>query len=278
MTDLSDITAVATLPPRRPDRPAGRVILLGAGPGDPELLTLKGARVLGEADVVVYDHLANDALLSHCRRDCQFIYAGKIKGHHSLPQEEISHLLVRLAVSGKVVVRLKGGDPYVFGRGGEEVSELREAGIDCEVIPGITAATGCGAATQIPLTDRRHAQAVTFMTAHQRNGELAVNWDILTQAGHTTVVYMGLSKLDEIVAGMLARNMDASHPVAVVAEGTTVRQRTVTGCLADIAGKVTEAALPSPALLIIGDVVREARQLADVDAEHCLLSVIQHSA
>ena len=175
-----------------PDR-SGEVCLLGAGPGDPELMTLKGLRALEAADVVVYDRLANPALLEHTRPACERIYVGKRKDRHSLPQEQICELLVALARAGRRVVRLKGGDPFIFGRGGEEIDRLEAAGIPWRVIPGITAATGCAASTGIPLTHRDCAHALTFITAHRRDGELTFNWELALHEQQTVVFYMGLS-------------------------------------------------------------------------------------
>ncbi|MFP5414891.1 MAG: uroporphyrinogen-III C-methyltransferase [Gammaproteobacteria bacterium] len=233
----------------------GRVDLVGAGPGDPELITLKAVRLLEQAEVVVYDRLVNPALLQHCRPDCAQIYVGKRKHCHSMPQTRICELLVMLGRQGKRVVRLKGGDPFIFGRGGEEIDALNAAGIPCDVVPGITAATGCAAATGIPLTHRDHAQAVTFVTAHRQDGQLSLDWSLLCRPHHTTVVYMGLSCLAEIAVGLIEQGLPATTPVAVIANGTTDRQQEITGILADIAGRVAQRPLPSPALLIIGDVV-----------------------
>ncbi|MGE3298288.1 MAG: uroporphyrinogen-III C-methyltransferase [Porticoccaceae bacterium] len=233
----------------------GRVDLVGAGPGDPELITIKAARLLERAEVVVYDRLVNPALLQYCRPDCAQIYVGKRKRCHSMPQARICELLVMLGRQGKRVVRLKGGDPFVFGRGGEEIDALNAAGIPCQVVPGITAATGCAAATGIPLTHRDHAQAVTFVTAHRQDGKLALDWSLLCRPHHTTVVYMGLSCLAEIAVGLIEQGLPTTTPVAVIANGTTDRQQEITGLLADIAGRVAQRPLPSPALLIIGDVV-----------------------
>ncbi|MGE3297855.1 MAG: uroporphyrinogen-III C-methyltransferase [Porticoccaceae bacterium] len=234
---------------------AGRVDLVGAGPGDPELITLKAVRLLEQAEVVVYDRLVNPALLQHCRPDCAHIYVGKRKHCHSMPQARICELLVTLGRQGKRVVRLKGGDPFIFGRGGEEIDALNAAGIPCDVVPGITAATGCAAATGIALTHRDHAQAVTLVTAHRQDGKLALDWSLLCRPHHTTVVYMGLSCLAEIAVGLIEQGLPATTPVAVIANGTTDRQREVFGTLADIAWRVQADPLSSPALLIVGDVV-----------------------
>lgn len=244
----------------------GRVDLVGAGPGDPELITLKAVRLLEQAEVVVYDRLVNPALLQHCRRDCAQIYVGKRKHCHSMPQARICELLVTLGRQGKRVVRLKGGDPFIFGRGGEEMDALSAAGIPCGVVPGITAATGCAAATGIPLTHRDHAQAITFITAHRQDGQLALDWSLVCRPHHTTVIYMGLSCLAEIATGLVENGLQPATPVAVIANGTTERQREITGALADIARRLENDPLPSPALLIVGDVVAARGQLSVPDA------------
>lgn len=242
-----------------------RVHLVGAGPGDPELITLKALRLLEQAEVVVYDRLVNPALLNHCPRDCDRIYVGKRKNCHSMPQTRICELLVQLGQQGKRVVRLKGGDPFIFGRGGEEIDALAKADIPCAVVPGITAATGCAAATGIPLTHRDHAQAVSFITGHRKHGKLDINWQLAAQPNHTTVFYMGLSCLDDIAQGLLRHGLPASTPVAVIANGSTDKQQEVIGALKDIATKVSRAQLPSPALLIVGNVIK-ARQMMASDA------------
>ncbi len=239
----------------------GRVDLVGAGPGDPELITLKAVRLLEQAEVVVYDRLVNPALLQHCRPDCARIYVGKRKHCHSMPQARICELLVLLGRQGKRVARLKGGDPFIFGRGGEEMDALSAAGIPCNVVPGITAATGCAAATGIPLTHRDHAQAITFITAHRKDGGLSLDWPLVCRPHHTTVIYMGLSCLAEIATGLVDNGLQPTTPVAVIANGTTAHQREIIGTLGDIGQRAHQEPLPSPALLIVGDVVAACRQL-----------------
>lgn len=248
-------------PTSSPIGSTGRVDLVGAGPGDPELITLKALRLLERAEVVVYDRLVNPALLQHCRSDCARIYVGKRKHCHSMPQARICELLVALGRQGKRVVRLKGGDPFIFGRGGEEIDALNAAGIPCALVPGITAATGCAAATGIPLTHRNHAQAVTFVTAHRRDGGLVLDWPLLCRPDHTSVIYMGLSCLAEIAVRLIEHGLPATTPVAVIANGTTDRQQEIIASLADIARRVEQTPLPSPALLIVGDVVAARGQL-----------------
>lgn len=246
---------------------AGEVFLVGAGPGDPELITVKAMRLLQEADAIVYDRLANPALLEYAQTNCDLIYVGKKKDQHSLPQEQICELLAILARCGKNVVRLKGGDPFIFGRGGEEVEHLKQQDINCHIVPGITAAIGCAASTQIPLTHRDHAHAVTFITGHRQDGKMHINWDLTLQKDSTVVFYMGLSNLAEITSQLIARGCPVSKPFAVVAQGTADEQQVLVGTVSDIAEKLEQHPLPSPALLIMGDVVKAngyAQQLADL--------------
>ena len=244
----------------------GQVFLVGAGPGDAELITVKGMRVLQKADAIVYDRLANSELLNYSRPGCDLIYVGKQKDKHSLPQEQICELLAMLSRCGKNVVRLKGGDSFIFGRGGEEIAYLNKQGIQCSIVPGITAAIGCAAATQIPLTHRDYAHAVTFITGHRKNGEMLINWDLALQDDSTVVFYMGLSNLQEITKELLKRGCPVDKPFAVVAQGTSDAQQVIIGTISDIAFRLQDRPLPSPALLIMGDVIRAngyAQQLAD---------------
>jgi len=245
----------------------GEVFLVGAGPGDPDLITVKAMRLLQQADAIVYDRLANPQLLEYARKHCDLIYVGKKKDQHSLPQEQICALLVALAGCGKKVVRLKGGDPFIFGRGGEEVEYLAEQGIACTLVPGITAAIGCAAATQIPLTHRDHAHAVTFITGHRQQGKMYINWDLALQKDSTVVFYMGLSNLQEITSELIARGCPEDKPFAVVAQGTAETQQVLVGTVSDIAEKLSRHPLPSPALLMMGDVINAngyAQHLADL--------------
>ena len=244
----------------------GQVHLVGAGPGDAELITVKAMRLLQEADAIVYDRLANPELLEYARDRCDLIYVGKKKDQHSLPQEQICELLAVLARCGKNVVRLKGGDNFIFGRGGEEVDHLNQQGVECSIVPGITAAIGCAAATQIPLTHRDHAHAVTFITGHRQNGQMYINWDLALQKDSTVVFYMGLSNLEEITSQLLQRGCPADKPFAVVAQGTSTDQQVVLGTISDIAERINNTPLPSPALLMMGDVIKAngyAQQLAE---------------
>ena len=242
----------------------GSVCLLGAGPGDPELLTVKGMRALQGADVVVYDRLVNPEILTFTSAGCEKIYVGKRKDWHSLAQEKICKLLVALAREGRRVVRLKGGDPFIFGRGGEELDVLEAEGVPWEVIPGITAATGCAAATGIPLTHRDCAHALTFITAHRREGGLTFNWQLALQEDQTVVFYMGLSVIADIAAGLVARGKPPATPVALIANGSRRDQQVVVATLETVAARLEESGLPSPALIVLGDVVsrRGAGELA----------------
>lgn len=237
----------------------GRVHLVGAGPGDPDLLTVKALRLLGTADVVVHDRLVGPAVLDRIRRDAERIYVGKACGAHSVPQAEIGALLVRLARAGKTVVRLKGGDPFVFGRGGEESDDLRAAGIPFDVVPGITAATGCAAASGMPLTHRDHARALLVMTAHTRGGRLDIDWEALLHPRQTIAVYMGVQSLSDLCAGLIARGMRADMPAAVIENGTLPGQRVLAGSIGSLPASAASARLTGPALLVIGTVAGYAR-------------------
>lgn len=242
--------------PVSPLHPSGRVFLVGAGPGDPELLTLKAARVIGEADVLVYDHLVSQSILDLVRPDAERIYAGKERGNHALPQEELNELLVRLAKTGRNVVRLKGGDPYTFGRGGEEVQTLRENGIDFEVVPGITAAAGVAAYAGIPLTHRDYAQACVFVTGHLKDGSMNLDWPGLARERQTVIIYMGLHGLSQLCDKLMEHGLPADWPAAIVQQGTTVNQRTVTGTLSTLPALAEVAKLRAPTLIIVGKVVK----------------------
>ena len=240
----------------------GKVHLVGAGPGDPDLLTVKAARLLREADVVVIDHLVSPQVLALIGPQAERIHAGKQRNHHTLKQHEINALLVSLARQGHQVVRLKGGDPFVFGRGGEEMQELVAAGIEFEVVPGITAACGVSAYAGIPLTHRDFAQSCTFVTGHLKDGSAELDWAGLARPRQTVVIYMGLTALAQICAKLVEHGLPADHPAAVVQQGTTAAQRVVTGTLADLARRVEQAGLESPALTIVGEVVK-LRELLD---------------
>ncbi|GGA79213.1 hypothetical protein GCM10011369_21440 [Neiella marina] len=246
----------------------GYVSLVGAGPGDPELITIKALKAIESADVIVYDRLSSPELLQYAPADCQQIYVGKAKGCIQMSQQEIDQLLVTLAQQPRHVVRLKGGDPFVFGRGGEEMLALRQAGIDYQVIPGITAASGCAAATGIPLTHRQVARAVTFLTAHGSDGKLPCGWSALVHPEHTLVIYMGLSKLPEITATLAAQGRASTTPIAVISKGSTAEQQQVIGDLDNIVERVADAQLPSPALIMIGESVLLANDLMAEYSDH----------
>lgn len=233
----------------------GEVYLIGAGPGDPELLTFKALRLMQKADVVVYDRLVSEDILEMVRRDAEKIYVGKAKSNHTLPQDEINELLARKALEGQRVVRLKGGDPFIFGRGGEEIETLIAHGVPFQVVPGITAASGAASYAGIPLTHRDHAQSVVFATGHLRDDTINLDWPALVQKNQTLVFYMGMTGLPIIAKQLVGHGMSAHTQVAVVEAATCKRQRVVTGTLTDISAKVQEADIKPPALIIVGSVV-----------------------
>ncbi|HSC05417.1 MAG TPA: siroheme synthase CysG, partial [Steroidobacteraceae bacterium] len=233
----------------------GEVYIVGAGPGDPDLLTLKAARLLQQADVVLYDRLISEAVLDRARRDAERIYVGKEAGRHHVTQEQTQQLMIELALQGKRVCRLKGGDPFVFGRGGEELQALTAQHIPVTVVPGITAALGAAAYAGIPLTHRDHAHSVTFATGHAREGGAAPDWQELARPGQTVVFYMGLSQLPTIVAELTAAGARLDLPAAVIEHATLPEQRVIAGTLRDLAECVAAAQVRSPALLVVGEVV-----------------------
>ncbi len=235
--------------------PKGEVYLVGGGPGEPDLLTFRALRLMQQCDVCVYDKLVSPEVMELVRRDAELIYVGKARNQHTLPQEEINHLLARLALEGKRVLRLKGGDPFIFGRGGEEIETLMEHGIPFQVVPGITAANGVSSYAGIPLTHRDYAQACLFITGHLKDGTVDLDWESMMRPHQTVVIYMGLVGLAEICKQLILRGVSATMPVAVIQQGTTQRQRVITATLSDIAEKVMLADLKPPCLTIIGEVV-----------------------
>ncbi|MCW8921374.1 MAG: siroheme synthase CysG [Sedimenticola sp.] len=242
--------------------PMGEVYLVGGGPGDPDLLTFRALRLMQQADVVVYDSLVAAPVLEMTRRDAERIYVGKERDHHAMRQEEINQLLVNLAKQGKRVVRLKGGDPFIFGRGGEEIDTLSEEGVPFQVVPAITAASGCAAYSGIPLTHRDYAQSVTFVTGHLKDGTINLNWTQLAQPHQTVVFYMGLVGLPVITQKLIEHGVSPDMPIALIQQGTTEKQRVFTGTLSSIQAIVEREQPKPPTLIIVGQVVKLQEKLS----------------
>ena len=240
----------------------GKVALIGAGPGDPDLLTFKAIRLMQEADVVLYDRLVSEEILNMTRRDADRIYVGKKRAEHAVAQHDINQLLVDLALEGKNVVRLKGGDPYIFGRGGEEIELLAENNISFQIVPGVTAASGCATYAGIPLTHRDHAQSCLFVTGHLKDGTVNLNWNLLATPNQTVVIYMGLVGLPIICKKLVEHGVSSDMPIALVQQGTTQNQRVYTGTLGTMEQSIKDQSIQAPTLIIVGSVVSLQPKLA----------------
>lgn len=245
--------------------PTGEVYLVGAGSGDPDLLTFKALRLMQQADVVLYDRLVSPEVLNLVRRDAERIYVGKAKSNHAVPQGGINQLLVEHAKAGKRVCRLKGGDPFIFGRGGEEIEELVDHGVPFQVVPGITAASACSAYAGIPLTHRDYAQSVRFLTGHLKDGAIDLPWSELVYEQQTLVIYMGLSGLEKITQQLQAHGLRSDMPVALISKGTLPDQRVIVGTVANIVEKIQVAQVAAPTLTIVGEVVKLREKLQWLD-------------
>lgn len=240
----------------------GEVYLVGAGPGDPDLLTFRALRLLQQADVIVYDRLVSREILDMARRDADLVYVGKERDRHTLPQEDINKLLARVAKKGKRVLRLKGGDPFIFGRGGEEIETLMQEGVDFQIVPGITAASGAASYGGIPLTHRDHAQSVTFVTGHLKDGSMDLNWPALAHENQTLVVYMGLLGVKTLCAKLIEHGLPAGMPIALVQKATTRQQKVLVGTLESMPAMVDTSDIKPPTLIIVGKVVSLHEKLA----------------
>ena len=238
------------------EKDVGEVFLVGGGPGDPDLLTFKALRLMQQADVIVYDRLVSKEVLDLCRRDAERIYVGKERDNHAVPQDQINQLLVDLAKQGKRVCRLKGGDPFIFGRGGEEIDTLAAQGVTFQVVPGITAASGTASYAGIPLTHRDYSQSVVFVTGHLKDGSMNLNWKGLAQPQQTIVFYMGLKGLPVICEQLIKHGLSPELPMALVQQATTPRQLVFTGTLGTMPELIQKTDIRPPTLIIVGDVVR----------------------
>jgi len=240
----------------------GEVYLVGSGPGDPDLLTFRALRLMQKADVVLHDRLVTDEIMELVRRDAELVFVGKRRGDHTMPQDEISQLMIKLAKEGKRVLRLKSGDPFVFGRGGEEMDALSSEGVHFQVVPGVTAANGCASYAGIPLTHRDHAQSCIFVTGHAKDDQLDLDWPALVRPKQTLVVYMGLDSLAMLTEKLISHGADPKTPTAVVDNGTRPQQKVITAPLEDIARQAVEEKLPGPSIVIVGSVVTLRERLS----------------
>lgn len=240
----------------------GKVFLVGAGPGDPDLITVKGLRCIQEADVILYDRLINDELLKNARPDAELIFCGKLPNYHVLQQETINHFLVSHAKKGKTVTRLKGGDPFIFGRGGEEAEALVKHGLPFEIVPGISSGVAAPAYAGIPLTHRNYSGSVAFVTGHRKKEPIDdIKWEALAKGIDTLAIYMGVSQLPFITEQLMRFGKDVSTPVALIHWGTTPEQKTVVGTLGDIVRKAQESGIENPTMIVVGEVVKLREQL-----------------
>ena len=241
---------------------SGEVYLVGAGPGDPDLLTFRALRLLQQAEVILYDRLVNPAIVELGRKDADKIFVGKESDNHALPQEEINQLLIKLAQEGKRVLRLKGGDPFIFGRGGEEIESLAEAGVSFQVVPGITAASACSTYAGIPLTHRDHAQTCVFVTGHMKDDQLNLNWDALVRPNQTIAVYMGIKGFDVLCRNLIEQGMSKDIPAAIVQQGSLPAQKVYIGTLSTLPDIISAKEIKPPSMIIIGHVVQLHEKLA----------------
>ena len=241
---------------KREPNQIGEVYLVGAGPGDPELLSFKALRLMQKADIVIYDRLVSQPIMNLIRQDAEKIYVGKQRADHAMPQENINQLLARLALDGKKVLRLKGGDPFIFGRGGEEIESLINDDIPFQIVPGITAASGCASYAGIPLTHRDHSQACIFVTGHLKDGTVNLNWEMLAHEKQTLVFYMGMHGSKIICEELINHGLKNTTPAALIVKGTTIDQEVIIGNLKNMPEIIKENKIIPPTLLIIGDVVK----------------------